>query len=60
MSTIYVQFSDELETTIISVFAGPQNPDDWPRQGEVASTDPRYLDFRNRCPLMGASRVGDE
>ena len=60
MSIIYVQFADELETTIVSVFSCPQDPNDWPMQGEVSDTDPRYLDFRTRCPAGGILPVGQQ
>lgn len=44
---IYVQFSDQSNTSIISVFAGPQDPEVWPNLGEVSESDPRYLAFFN-------------
>lgn len=46
----YVQFSDESQTKIISVFAGPQDPEYWPNMGEVEDDDQRYLDFINPPP----------
>jgi len=41
---MYVQFSPD-KKEIISVFAGPQDPDVWPNQGEVDEDDPRYVAF---------------
>jgi hypothetical protein len=43
MTAIHVQFADLTEQTIISYFAGPQDPDVWPNQGEIEDSDPRYL-----------------
>lgn len=45
MSKITVQFADASEKTVVSVFAGPQDPEDYPNQGEVADDDPRYLEY---------------
>ncbi len=53
MSVIHVQFSDEKETTIQSIFSCPQDPVVWPAQGKVADTDSRYLAFLERCPGIG-------
>ena len=57
MSIIHVQFSDEQETTIQSVFSCPQDPVVWLRQGQVADTDSRYLAFLERCPGNGVMPV---
>ncbi|MEE3504822.1 tail fiber assembly protein [Pseudomonas sp. 10C3] len=45
MTIAYVQFSDETETKIVSVFGGPQDPNVYPNQGEVDDTDQRYIDY---------------
>lgn len=42
---VYVQFSDELKTAVVSVFGSHQDPIDWPNQGEVDDDDPRYLAY---------------
>ena len=42
---MYVQFSDNTETTIVSVFANPQDPETFPNQGTVEETDARYVAF---------------
>ncbi|MHC8295311.1 tail fiber assembly protein [Pseudomonas sp. LB3P58] len=47
MTDIYVQFSDETQTVITSVFGCPQDPAYWPNQGVVQDNDQRYLDFLN-------------
>ncbi|MBN3005586.1 hypothetical protein JW897_17780 [Chromobacterium alkanivorans] len=47
MTKAYVQFSDAAETTIICAFSCPQDPTDYPNQGEIDDTDPRYLTFKN-------------
>lgn len=54
---INVQFSDTTETTIVAVFANAQNPDVWPNQGEVADTDPRYLQFISPTPTLALKAV---
>lgn len=45
MTTINVQFSDATETTIVSYFAGPQDPAVFPNQGTVSQDDARYKTF---------------
>lgn len=47
MTIAYIQFSDETETKIVSVFGGPQDPNVYPNQGEIEDTDQRYLDYFN-------------
>ena len=49
---IYVQFSDATKTKIVTVFGGPQNPDDFDFLGEVEDDDPMYLDFINPQPSI--------
>lgn len=44
---VYVQFTDETETKVCSVFDSPQDPFYHPNQGQVEDTDQRYLDFIN-------------
>jgi hypothetical protein len=45
MTAINVQFSDPTEKVITSVFGCPQDPEVWPNQGQIDSSDPRYLVF---------------
>ena len=47
MSKVHVQFSDEKQTSVIAYFAGPQDISIYPNQGEIESTDNRYLSFYN-------------
>lgn len=47
MTDIYVQFSDETQTAVTSVFGCPQDPAYWSNQGVVQDDDQRYLDFLN-------------
>lgn len=47
MSKVFVQFSDASESTVISVFAGPQDPGAYPFQAELEDADARYLAFIN-------------
>lgn len=41
----FVQFSDASKSKVISVFAGPQDPNVWQNLGEVGDDDVRYLAF---------------
>lgn len=41
----FVQFADSSESSVASVFANPQDPGEYPNQGEVVEDDPRYLEF---------------
>lgn len=43
--TIFVQFSDEACTKIISCFVGPQDASSWSNLGEVEASDPRWRIF---------------
>lgn len=43
--TIHVQFEDETEANICTVFCGPQDPEVWANLGEVEQDDPRYVEF---------------
>ncbi len=45
MSDKYVQFSDESQSFITSVFGCPQDPVAHPHQGIVQDDDPRYIQF---------------
>lgn len=42
---MHVQFTDETQVRIDTVFAGPQDPAYYPNQGEIEDVDPRYLAF---------------
>lgn len=42
---INVQFSDKTESTITTLFGGPQSPDDFDFLGEVNVNDARYIAF---------------
>lgn len=50
MSTVYVQFSDEKETEIVSVFASPADPDCYQFLGEVDESDERLTNFWKQFP----------
>lgn len=43
--SIFVQFSDANETSIISVFASPQDEVAYPNQGTVETTDASWHSF---------------
>lgn len=45
LTTLYCQFSDGTEKSIVSVFSCPQDPEYWPNQGEVKSDDSRYAAY---------------
>lgn len=50
MTTIYVQFSDDTDTVIVSIFGSPQDPEYWPNQGTVTESDPRYKVYYDAMP----------
>ncbi|MFU0874626.1 hypothetical protein ACM26E_12215 [Kluyvera cryocrescens] len=50
MSVVYVQFSDEKETEIVSVFASPADPDYYHFLGEVDESDERLTIFWKQFP----------
>lgn len=45
MTTVNVQFSDSSESTIISYFSSPQDPEVWPNTGTVETTDARWKTY---------------
>lgn len=45
-----VQFSDATESTIVSYFAGPQDPQVFPNQGQVDTSDSRWKTFFDSLP----------
>lgn len=47
---IYVQFSDEIEEEIVSVFSSEQSGSAYANFGTVEPTDPRYTAFYNSIP----------
>jgi hypothetical protein len=51
MTTVYVEFSDASKTTIQVVFAGPQDPEVWPNQGEIDTGDPLYKEWYLTQPV---------
>jgi len=52
MQTINVQFSDDTDSTVVAYFAGPQDPTDYPHQGTLPTTDPRWAAFYNQVPVF--------
>jgi len=50
MTTVYVQFSDSAETEIIASFCGAQDPEAYPNQASIASSDARYATFFAALP----------
>lgn len=44
----HIQFADEKEEEIVSVFCGEQDKDRLNFLGEVEETDPRYVAFLSR------------
>lgn len=55
MSTVYVQFFDNSEQEIISLAGGPQEPELWPFQGAVDTSDPRYkVYYEKQDPFIKA------
>jgi hypothetical protein len=52
MTTLFVQYSDSSEATIISVFAGPQDAATFPNQGQVETSDSRYAAYFSAMPSI--------
>lgn len=52
MDSLNVQFSDAKETTVISYFASPQDPETFPIQGTVTPADPRWVAYWNAVPTV--------
>lgn len=50
MQTIYVQFSDETESTVVGYFGGPQDEDTHPHQGTIETSDQRWKDYVSAQP----------
>ncbi len=50
MTTIFVQFDDDKELKIVSVFGNPQDVETHPNQGSVEDDDARYLAFISPTP----------
>ena len=57
MSTIYVQFLDESEEEIVSIFGSPQDEKFWPHQGTVDSSDSRYKDYYENMPEISREHL---
>lgn len=47
---MYVAFTDDTESTISAVFAAPSDPTVYPYQGQVTTSDLRYLTFYDSFP----------
>lgn len=52
MATINVQFSDAKQTEICAYFSAPQDPDIYPNQAEIDTTDKRYAAFYSNQPAQ--------
>lgn len=50
METIYVQYADATEQVVVSVFMCPQDEAEYPHQGTVERSDPRYAAFYEAMP----------
>lgn len=48
-----VQFSDPKKTEIIAYLAGPQDPEDFPNQGEIEADDPKWAAFYDKVHIWG-------
>lgn len=43
----FVQFYDDTQTKVVSLFGCPQDSEEHPNQAEIENTDPRYVTFYN-------------
>tara|TARA_Y100000114_G_C11512752_1_gene209763 strand:+ start:85 stop:270 length:186 start_codon:yes stop_codon:yes gene_type:complete len=48
VTTLYVQFYDSSEQEIIALFGGPQDPDVFPNQGTVDTSDTRWKAYYDK------------
>lgn len=56
MSTVFVEFSDDTESVITSVFGCHQDESIFPYQGEIPVTDERYVAYVHALPA--AAQLG--
>ncbi|MBP1314274.1 hypothetical protein [Herbaspirillum sp. 1130] len=47
---VHVQFADETAAEIVAFFATAQDPNFYPNQGEVETSDDRYVHYWNSLP----------
>lgn len=45
-----VQFSDSTQAQIVAWFAGPQDPAEYPNQGDVKTSDSRWKTYHDALP----------
>lgn len=57
MSTIYVQFADSTAKAIIAVFGCPQDATVYPNQGEIGSSDSRWVTYYNAQPSFAQQGI---
>lgn len=57
MSTVFVQFSDATETTVIAVFGCAQNASAYPNQASIDSSDARYQAFANPASTLAGAQA---
>lgn len=50
MSTINVQFADDSEQLVIAYFSSPQDPEIWPNQGQIDTSDARWESYYDSLP----------
>lgn len=50
METIFVQFADATQQTIVGYFGAPQAVGDWPNTGVVTTSDPRWVAYVSAQP----------
>ncbi|WP_250507678.1 hypothetical protein [Caballeronia sp. GAFFF3] len=59
MATVYLQFTDETHTKILSYFTCPQDPEQYPHQGTLETDDPLYRDYYESLPLVAQQGMPD-
>lgn len=48
---MFVQFNDSTKEEIIAYFDGPQDPKDYPNQGEVDTDNPKWAIFYGKVNM---------
>lgn len=57
MTNLFVQFTDESETAIATIFSCPQNATEFPNQGQIVTSDSRYAAYYAALPSSIAARL---
>jgi hypothetical protein len=57
MTSVFVQFSDASQKTVVAVFGCPQDEVAYPNQAQIDASDSRYLAFINPVSQLSGARA---